>query len=491
MIILNVIKKEEPLKEIKENINEEEELVAPSFDFSNMKFGLDALDEEFSYDEISTMDSYETTYGLENAEDIKNYVKETDGKIMTDEEIEDIVCRFTRIQDRKSNAFNIVMGMIKDFRKCVKSAASKHGSWVFDTDEYDEEKDKVRMLTKSEATLIIDTVLAERLPTYVLALENFRKESKRTFGFVVLGTIIMFLLMSMGFVVILPIVVFFGSFTSVGNTLALIRDMKRTRLVIVKEIDRIQRTIASLDKTKDGDRIKDLTAVMAVLMKSSGYDEKDPKWKKLRDPEVVKKIMESIDYFGADVYGIDEIRINILEADMDDTLDDRSDNTQKEEKPAVSDDESNNTENEDNSNNEDNYGGVNAEDVINDLENKSSFSDGGNDNEKEYKLKYVLSNIDELLNKYTMLYNELVASDPYKVIMNDENHKNKDLLEILRSELEMAINSLNEYIHTGDKSTYAIVALKHSTFQQLLVGINDELLKIIKKDMEEESKLNK
>lgn len=490
-----VILENENISELTNDINN-----APVFDFENVKFGFDALEDSLDDYDYSTVGEYDEEWTHETKESTTNYIKEIK-EVMTDEEIEELCSRFFVIQGRKTSGFNEILSMAKDFSKSVKLAKDKHGSWLNDSDVDDEKKDDVRMLTKTEATHIIDVTLAERLPIYILALENFKRDTTKTISFMVIGSIIISLLCMIGFVVLLPVTAVLGTFAGIGNTLALIRDMKRTRLVIVKEIDRIQKTIASLDKEKDARKIKDLTEVLAVLMRSSGYDEKDPKWKKLRDPEVVKKIMESIQYFGGDLYGIDEININILEAETDESLDDAADETQKElETKNENGDETTDTANNDNDNNDNNddnensgeYGGVTADDIDNATENSSTFTDEGGEDEKHIKLNFALNQLDELQMKYTHLYKTLILSDSYSIIVNDEKNPHKNSLELLVVEFKMALQSLNDYIVAGDRSTYSIVALKLSAFKMILSEIDKLILNIIKKDMqEEENKLNK
>lgn len=462
---------------------------APVFDFENVKFGFDALEDSLEEYEYSTVGEYDEEWTHETKENTTNYVKEVK-EIMSDEEIEELCARFLVIQGRKTSGFREISGMAKDFAKAVKLAKDKHGSWLNDTDIDDEKKDDVRMLTKTEAMHIIDITLAEKLPIYTLALENFKRDTKRTISFMVIGTLIVSLLCMIGLIVLLPATVVLGTFSGIGNILALIRDMKRTRLVIVKEIDRLQKTIASLDKEKDSEKIKELTEVLAVLMRSSGYDEKDPKWKKLRNPEVVQKIMESIHYFGGDVYGIDEININILEAEADDSLDSSTEDTEKE--LETNDKElEDSTEKTQNENNDDNYGGVTPEDIETETEGSSTFNDEGGEDEKHIKLIFALNQLDELQTKYTHLYKTFILSDNYSVIINDEKNTHNKSLELLVGEFKMALQSLNDYILAGDRSTYSIVALKLSSFKMILSEIDRLILGIIKRDMQEEEKLNK
>ena len=463
---------------------------APVFDFENVKFGFDALEDSLEEYEYGTVGEYDEEWTHETKENTTNYVKEVK-EIMSDEEIEELCARFLVIQGRKTNGFKEISGMAKDFAKAVKLAKDKHGSWLNDTDTDDEKKDDVRMLTKTEAMHIIDITLAEKLPIYTLALENFKRDSKRTISFMVIGTIIISLLCMIGLIVLLPVTVVLGTFSGIGNVLALIRDMKRTRLVIVKEIDRLQKTIASLDKEKDAEKIKELTEVLAVLMRSSGYDEKDPKWKKLRNPEVVQKIMESIQYFGGDVYGIDEININILEAEADESLDTSTEDTEKELETNDKEEEEDPTEKPQGENDEDEYGGVTAEDINSETKGSSTFNNEGGEDEKHVKLIFALNQLDELQTKYTHLYKTFILSDSYNVISNDDKNPHKKSLELLVGEFKMALQSLNDYILAGDRSTYSIVALKLSSFKMILSEIDRLILGIIKRDMQEEEKLNK
>lgn len=515
---------------------EEDEFVV--YDFENMEFGMDALlsledaDEDEKYNGIEEYDREEEDLETETA----NYLKNRES-VMSDEEIEDIISRYTTIKDRKSSTFREIIGMIKDIRRACEESRKKHGSIHWDSDEDDVRKDDIRIMTKKEATLVVDAMLAERLPKYILAFEHFRRDSFKVVGFTLGFTIVMAIITFSALAFLIPIT-WFGVM-SVTNMLALYRDMERTKLVIVKEIDRIQKTIASLDKKRDKDRIIQLTAIMNSLIRTTGYSRDSKEWKRLTTPETMKRIMESIDYHG-DVYGFNEVQINILEADLGDELSNNLSGTpekpkkkpkeepdEPEEEPvnnhednlSSSDDESigafkggdepttddtpdtfddtpdDNEEptgdagSDDGDINDDGYGGANMEDELN---NNDAFGEGGtetneddsSDEEKRRKLSYVLDNLDVLHSKYKVMYDDFVNSDVYRVISQDSENESRKNIVLLTRELELALTSLTDYIMSGDKSSYPIVALKLSSFQNLLKTIDTSIYDMIIKDSE-------
>ena len=111
----------------------------------------------------------------------------------------------------------------------------------------------------------------------------------------------------------------------------------------------------------------------------------------------------------------------------------------------------------------------------------NSFDAGGSAKEEEYKLRYCLDNLDILHKKHSDLYDELIASDIYKIVNEDQNSKHRELLGAILTELNIAINNLGTYIEVGDKSTYPIVAVKLSTHQNILKVIDTEIEKIVLK----------
>jgi hypothetical protein len=231
--------------------------VFTEYDFENMEFGLDALAameaEDDTYEGIEEYDREEEDLEAETA----NYIRNRES-VMTDEEIEDLISRYTMIKDRKNSTFREIIGIVKDLRRAVEESRKKHGNIHFNSDDDDDRKDDVRMMTKKEATLIVDGILAERLPKYFLAFEHFKRDSFKLVGFTLGFTIVMAIITFTALAVLIPMTWF--TVVSVANMIALYRDMERTKLVIVKEIDRIQKTIATLDKKNDRERIIQLTA---------------------------------------------------------------------------------------------------------------------------------------------------------------------------------------------------------------------------------------
>ena len=513
--------------------------VFTEYDFENMEFGLDALAameaEDDTYEGIEEYDREEEDLEAETA----NYIRNRES-VMTDEEIEDLISRYTMIKDRKNSTFREIIGIVKDLRRAVEESRKKHGNIHFNSDDDDDRKDDVRMMTKKEATLIVDGILAERLPKYFLAFEHFKRDSFKLVGFTLGFTIVMAIITFTALAVLIPMTWF--TVVSVANMIALYRDMERTKLVIVKEIDRIQKTIATLDKKNDRERIIQLTAIMNALIRVTGYSKNSEEWKRLTNPENMKRIMESIEYHGEE-FGFKEIVINILEADIGDELagnlsgtpekpkkekkKPEEDKEEKEPEAKVDDnlsgggdgvgafndddepfDDNAGTEDEqpetDGANEDeepvagvgvtdegdsDEYGGANVEDEMNNSDAFSGDSEDGTEDksseeEKKRKLTYALNNLDALHRKYKMFYDDFISSDIYRIIHQDAENTNRKNIVLLVKELELALTSLDDYIMSGDKSAYPIVALKLTTFQALLKKIDNTIYEIIIKDAE-------
>jgi hypothetical protein len=507
--------------------------VFTEYDFENMEFGLDALAameaEDDTYEGIEEYDREEEDLEAETA----NYIRNRES-VMTDEEIEDLISRYTMIKDRKNSTFREIIGIVKDLRRAVEESRKKHGNIHFNSDDDDDRKDDVRMMTKKEATLIVDGILAERLPKYFLAFEHFKRDSFKLVGFTLGFTIVMAIITFTALAVLIPMTWF--TVVSVANMIALYRDMERTKLVIVKEIDRIQKTIATLDKKNDRERIIQLTAIMNALIRVTGYSKNSEEWKRLTNPENMKRIMESIAYHGEE-FGFKEIVINILEADIGDELagnlsgtpdkpkkekkKPEEDKEEKEPEANVEDnlsgggdgvgafndddgtgDEQPETDGADEADEEpvagvgvtdegdsDEYGGANVEDEMNNSDafggdSEDGTEDKSSEEEKKRKLTYALNNLDALHRKYKMFYDDFISSDIYRIIHQDAENTNRKNIVLLVKELELALTSLDDYIMSGDKSAYPIVALKLTTFQALLKKIDNTIYEIIIKDAE-------
>lgn len=513
--------------------------VFTEYDFENMEFGLDALAameaEDDTYEGIEEYDREEEDLEAETA----NYIRNRES-VMTDEEIEDLISRYIMIKDRKNSTFREIIGIVKDLRRAVEESRKKHGNIHFNSDDDDDRKDDVRMMTKKEATLIVDGILAERLPKYFLAFEHFKRDSFKLVGFTLGFTIVMAIITFTALAVLIPMTWF--TVVSVANMIALYRDMERTKLVIVKEIDRIQKTIATLDKKNDRERIIQLTAIMNALIRVTGYTKNSEEWKRLTNPENMKRIMESIEYHGEE-FGFKEIVINILEADIGDELAGNLSGTPAKPKKEKKKPEEDKEEKEPEANAEDNlsgggdgvgafndddepfndnagtrdeqpetdganedeepvagvgvtdegdsdeYGGANVEDEMNNSDafggdSEDGTEDKSSEEEKKRKLTYALNNLDALHRKYKMFYDDFISSDIYRIIHQDAENTNRKNIVLLVKELELALTSLDDYIMSGDKSAYPIVALKLTTFQALLKKIDNTIYEIIIKDAE-------
>ena len=465
--------------------------MAEDYNWDDMEFGLDNLTNDYDEDIIDDYDHFDAENADEESE-FYNYAIEKEE--YTDEEVDKLITKYLKIRD--ANTYQKIRGMFIDFRAAVRESAKKHGNFVFDTDERDDEKDDVRMMTKQEAIMIVDNVLASKYRTYLLAFEHFRRDSARTITFALLTTIFFSCLAISGIVLILPIAAVFTTAASVGNFYALFRDFKRTRLVIIKEIERIDNTVERMmqEENPNKEKIKLLLEIKKSLITQAGYDPKSEKWNKLKDPEVVKKITQMIDYFGESVLSLDDIRINILEADAEDTAtEEEPPETETTEETDNTDDsgetpeegEATGTGDEELDDAQDDY--LNSDPTKEATEGSDQFDAGGTDKEEAYKLKYCLDNLDILFEKYSVLYDDIISSDTYKIVNEDMNNKSRQLLNDLLAELSTALDNLNNYRQVGDKSTYPLVAFKLSVHQNLLRNIDSALEMVINK----ESKIEK
>lgn len=464
------------------------------YNWDEMEFGLDNLSSDYDDEIIDDIETYDHEQKDEESE-FYNYAIEKEE--YTDEEVDKLVTKYLKIRD--ANTYQKIRAMFTDFRGAVKESAKKHGNFVFDTDEKDDEKDDVRMMTKAEAIMIVDNVLASKYRTYLLAFEHFRRDSSRTLTFAFLTTIFFSCLAISGLVVILPIAAVFTTAASVGNFYALFRDLKRTRLVIIKEIERIDNTVERMMKEEnpDKEKIKLLLEIKKSLITQAGYDPKSDKWNKLKDPEVVKKITQMITYFGESVLTLDDIRINILEADAEDaaTTDDEKKAEKKNEDELTGDDtEEEPTDKEEDTGEEDDAPETDGDladtqdDYLNSdptkeaTEGSDQFDAGGTDKEEAYKLKYCLDNLDVLHEKYSTLHDDIISSDIYKIVNEDIKNKSRDLLNELLGELSIALDNLQNYIQVGDKSSYPLVAFKLSVHQNLMRNIDAAIQSVVTKE---------
>lgn len=331
---------------------------------------------------------------------------------------------------------------------------------------------------------------------YLLAFEHFRRDSAKTITFSLLLVIFFTCLTVSGLVLLLPIGAVIGGTAGIGNWYAFFRDLKRTRLVIIKEIERIDSTVERMakDPNADKEKIKQLLEIKKSLIIQAGYDEKSPKWNKLKDPAVVKKLTEMIDYFG-DTLSIDDIRVNIIEADAEEKAtgeepnegelpeDEPKEAPEGEEEPDAGD--PNTADGGDLADAQEDYLNADPTDDVG-----KEFNDGGSEQEEQYKLKYCIKNLSTLHEKYTDLKRDVISSDTYKIVNENDQNRSKAVLVGLVNELGVALDNLFTYIEVGDKSTYAITALKLSIHQNILRVIDDELQKIVteaNKDMLKEA----
>lgn len=454
--------------------------IKENYNWDDMEFGLDALNADYDDDILDDMNDYDNE-NVDEESEFYNYAVEKES--YNDEEVDALIKRYLKIKD--AGTYQKITGMFKDFRNAVRESAKKHGNFFIDTDERDEEKDDKRMMTKAEAIAVVDATLASKYRMYLLAWEHFRRDSARTMSFSLLTVIFFTCLTVSGLIVLLPIAAVIGGTASIGNWYAFFRDLKRTRLIIIKEIERIDNTVSRMAKEEnpDKEKMKQLLEIKKALIIQAGYDEKSSKWNKLKDPDVVKKLTEMIDYFG-DALSIDDIRLNILEADTEDaaTEEPATEESSEEETPAEEGDTAEGDEVEKTGDAE--FDEAQEEYLNSDPTEDTgadTFKEGGSEAEENFKLKICLKNLDILYTKYDELKKDIVGSDTYKIVNEDDTNKSKPILLTLVNELSIALDNLKTYIEVGDKSTYPITAVKLSVHQNVLRVIDDTISELITK----------
>lgn len=462
-----------------------ESIIVEDYNWDEMEFGLDAMNLDYDEDTLDDVDEYDKEFKDEESE-FYNYAVEKED--YNDEEVDELIRRYLRIKD--ANTLGKVRNLFTDFRSAVRESAKKHGNFFIDTDEKDDEKDDKRMMTKAEAIAVVDATLASKYRMYLLAIEHFRRDSAKTLTFSLFTVILFTCIAISGLIVLLPITAVIGGTAAIGNWYAFFRDLKRTRLVIIKEIERIDNTVSrmSQEENPDKEKMKQLLEIKKALIIQAGYDEKSPKWQKLKDPAVVKKLTEMIDYFG-DTMSIDDIRVNILEADVDNEsegdeppeVDDET-NKDPDEKDAEEnpDEEKSNTGDEDFDEAQDDYLNSDpAEDAMNG--STAVFDAGGSEAEEKYKMNMCISNLSTLYDKYNELKRDLISSDTYKIVNENDKNRLKPIMSDLVNELGIALDNLKVYIEVGDKATYPIVAVKLSVHQNVLRVIDRAIAELVEK----------
>lgn len=462
-----------------------ESIIAEDYNWDEMEFGLDAMNLDYDEDTLDDVDEYDKEFKDEESE-FYNYAVEKED--YNDEEVDELIRRYLRIKD--ANTLGKVRNLFTDFRSAVRESAKKHGNFFIDTDEKDDEKDDKRMMTKAEAIAVVDATLASKYRMYLLAIEHFRRDSAKTLTFSLFTVILFTCIAISGLIVLLPITAVIGGTAAIGNWYAFFRDLKRTRLVIIKEIERIDNTVSrmSQEENPDKEKMKQLLEIKKALIIQAGYDEKSPKWQKLKDPAVVKKLTEMIDYFG-DTMSIDDIRVNILEADVEnesegDEPPEVDDETNKDpnEKDAEEnpDEDKSNTGDEDFDEAQDDYLNSDpAEDAMNG--STAAFDAGGSEAEEKYKMNMCISNLSTLYDKYNELKRDLISSDTYKIVNENDKNRLKPIMSDLVNELGIALDNLKVYIEVGDKATYPIVAVKLSVHQNVLRVIDSAIAELVEK----------
>jgi hypothetical protein len=230
---------------------------------------------------------------------------------------------------------------------------------------------------------------------------------------------------------------------------AAFRDFKRTRLVIVKEIEKLNNTIERLEKEENPnqEKIIQLKKIRSLLIKQSGYNKSDKKWKEVTTRKVYNKITNMYETYTDNIAeASDQVieflnneYLSIMEAEdeeateekIDDQIDDAT-NTNKDEGTdgeEASPDNPPVTENED--------GGVTVDATTHDggdefSDAMTTFGDGDNSKEEKYKIQFCIDQLYILKNKYREIYDTLISSDSYRGIIYNEENKDKHSITFQR-----------------------------------------------------------
>jgi hypothetical protein len=220
-------------------------------------------------------------------------------------------------------------------------------------------------------------------------------------------------------------------------------------LVIVKEIEKLNNTIERLEKEENPnqEKIIQLKKIRSLLIKQSGYNKSDKKWKEVTTRKVYNKITNMYETYTDNIAeASDQVieflnneYLSIMEAEdeeateekIDDQIDDAT-NTNKDEGTdgeEASPDNPPVTENED--------GGVTVDATTHDggdefSDAMTTFGDGDNSKEEKYKIQFCIDQLYILKNKYREIYDTLISSDSYRGIIYNEENKDKHSITFQR-----------------------------------------------------------
>lgn len=387
---------------------------------------------------------------------VNKYV--TEKKEFTDEDIDEILGRYMKIKDR--DTLDKFRGIFNDYYDTLKMAKEK---------SLDDDK---RHLTKSEAQSIVDNTLAHKYGQYLNTYLYIKWDNKRSFRLVFGVTVLSVMLATSGLALLLGLPLLTAGWLTITNISAAYRDLRRTRLVIVKEIEKLDNTISRLEaeENPDKEKISELKEVKKLLILQSGYSKNDKKWKEVTKKRVYERITDMYESYG-DLSLVSEDVLNFLEAETEDALNNDVD-TEKPETDTPPEEEPSDEENPEGGGED-----VNSVDATQDVPEDgekpdyfgdalgSKFGDSDNAKEEEYKIEYCREQLTILFNKFTRIYDDLLVSDTYRSIANNPENKFSVTLAQHTLELKNALTNLEEYNETGDFSMYSAIAIKLSSFK--------------------------
>ena len=402
---------------------------------------------------------------------VSKYV--TEKKEFTDEDIDEILTRYMKIKDR--DALDKLRGIFNDYYDTLKMAKEK---------SLDDDK---RHLTKAEAQSIVDNTLAHKYGQYLNTFLYIKWDNKRSFRMVFGVTVLSVMLATSGLALLLGLPLLTAGWLTVTNISAAYRDLRRTRLVIVKEIEKLDNTIVRLEaeENPDKEKISQLKEVKKLLILQSGYSKNDKKWKEVTKKRVYERITDMYESYG-DLSLVSEDVLNFLEAETEDAL--NKEDTPEEE-PV-----DNNTNEENPEGEEENVDSVDAtQDNPEDGEKSdyfgdalgSKFGDSDNAKEEEYKIEYCREQLSILFNKFTRIYDDILVSDTYRSIANNPENPLAVVLAQHTLELKNALVNLEEYNETGDFTMYSAIAIKLSSFKTTFNFIDKNIGDILNENTED------
>lgn len=409
---------------------------------------------------------------------------------LNDEEIDRLITKYLDIQEQ--NKVEKMRALLNDYFDTLRLAKEKAQG-----------DDDTRILTKDEAISIIDNTLSRKYGQYLNTIMYIYADNvNATKAVFFIGVFSVYLAFS-GLSLLIGAPLLVAGWLTVTNVYAAFRDFKRTRLVIVKEIEKLNNTIERLEKEENPnqEKIIKLKKIRSLLIKQSGYNKSDKKWKEVTTRKVYNKITNMYETYTNNIAEASDQVIDflnneyllIMEAEdeeaTEEKIDDQIDDATNANKDEGTDGEEASPDNPPVTENED--GGVTVDATTHDggdefSDAMTTFGDGDNSKEEKYKIQFCIDQLYILKNKYREIYDTLISSDSYRGIVYNEENKDNILLAQFAEELNKTNTNLFDYLETADFSSYSLVAIKLSTFNKIFEKLETDIATIMNKYVEED-----